>query len=79
MAKQADVRIRVYVDPERCTAFVVRTIGAGREMVMHFLSRKTGQFIPCTQQQIRKRDIPAECLFSADNLPGPGKIPGIRK
>lgn len=68
MARHADVRIRVYVDPDRNTAFIVRTIGAGRDKIMHFLSRTTGRFIPCTEQQIRELEIPDECLFSASEL-----------
>jgi hypothetical protein len=36
--------------------------------IVHLLSRRSGLWIPVTQQQLDEQDIPAECLFMVQEL-----------
>jgi hypothetical protein len=62
--------ITLHVNEQYTTGFVVRTAKHWHGRVdTHVLSRKTGEWIQISEQQIREHDIPSECIFAADEMP----------
>jgi hypothetical protein len=63
------VVISLHVNREYTIGVLVRTIQKGGKEILDVLSRKTGQWIRITSQQLKEQDIPTECLFAADEMP----------
>lgn len=47
---------------------MARTTDANGTKIVHLLSRRSGQWIPVSQAQIDKQDIPPECLFMVQEM-----------
>lgn len=68
--------ISLHVDREYTIGFMVRTMqGRDGSQILHALSRKTGRWIQVTAEQVKENDVPRDCLFLVDELPGADSKP----
>jgi hypothetical protein len=63
------ISLRLCVDESYGIGYLIRTIRADGGTFTHLLSRKTGEWVPCTEEQIKEHIIPSECVFATGALP----------
>lgn len=63
------VNLKLCVDEKYQIGYLVRTLNLEGGLRALQLLTRYGEWVPCTEQQLKENDIPSDCIFAAHDLP----------